>query len=261
MKVDDCIIKLYLADKPYSEYSDHWVYHEVQKDKYLFEKPSPSRSVEVEDCYKQIIEICKSFVFRNNDLVCHVFDGVPVIIEHATVLFTVGLPGLYDALVLEHEGLAYIIIDLIHFANYIKNGRGLVELINNFLTHELIHVLINTKYPRENFSYTEYLEFIAFHEGFAHLLSFKENIEQYQLDNTLKDHFHTAKTRLIDAINEKDPTLQKKYTYDANGGKYWDKFASVASMLYLMKHISTLKEIYENGWKGYTQLITNYSWQ
>ena len=60
---------------------------------------------------------------------------------------------------------------------------------------------------------------------------------------------------------ETDPEMQDKYSLEANTGSYWDKFASVASMLYLLKHMDSLKAIYDKGWRDFALKIIDYEWE
>ncbi|MDR2598744.1 MAG: hypothetical protein LBC73_00520 [Oscillospiraceae bacterium] len=257
MKIDNSIIDLYIKGEPSSMYSNHWVYSAIIPEQYCFTEPDVNRILKVETYRDQITNMCHDFTFRNNDLVHKIFDNTSTIVQNANILFTVGLPEMYDAMVREHNGRTYIIIDLINFSNYLNKDNSFSDITNNFLTHELIHVLINEKYPKEDFDYIEYLDYTSFHEGFAHLLSYKDNIMQYQLDDTYKERFINAKDTLIAALNETDPMLRQRYTNEANSGKYWNKFAAISSMLYLMKHREDLKSIYEKGWRGFTQDVIN----
>ena len=260
MKIDNSIVNQYIDGEPSFVYSKHWVYSEIVPGQHLFTEPDVTRAIEVKGYRDQIAGVCTNFTLRNCNIVFEVFDNVSSIIENANILFTVGLPEMYDAMVREHNGEAYVIIDLINFSNYIDSGNELSDLASNFLSHELIHVLINAKYPQEDFDYIGYLNFISFHEGFAHLFSYRENIMQYQPDDTYKERFNTAKNKLITALKETDPELCQRYSFEANGGKYWDKFGSISSMLYLMKHLDSLKSIYERGWRGFTNEIISYDW-
>ena len=134
-------------------------------------------------------------------------------------------------------------------------------MVNNLLSHELIHVIINEKYPSGDFSYLETLDYISFHEGFAHLLSYKEGIEHYMPNDIYKTRFMDAKEKLVLAINETSPESQELCLRESNTGDYWDKFGAISSMLYLMKHVDSLKEIYEAGWRGYTKTLIDFAWE
>jgi len=261
MKIDSSIIDQYLAKESSSYYSNHWVFGVIEPRKNVFTPPDGSRAVEVENCRRHIVDICNNFKFQNNDLVHEIFPNIPHTLKQVNILLIVGAPSMYDAMVREYQGEFYMIFDLINFANYGAKGANLPDLINELLSHELIHVLINEKYPPEEFNYIEHLNYISFHEGFAHLLSYKEDITNYRPDNAeYKARFENAKEKLLTALNEKDPMAREKYQIEVNTGSYWDKFGAIASKLYLLKHMSILKKIYNEGWKNYINKIVNYDW-
>jgi len=261
MNIDSSIIDQYLAKKPSSYYSNHWVFDQIEPRKNVFTPPDESRAIEVENCRQYFVDIYSNFIFLNNDLVHGIFDHIPQALKKANILLTVGMPAVYDAMVREYQGKIYMIFDLINFANYGAKGANLPDLISALLSHELVHVLINEKYPPEEFNYIEHLNYISFHEGFAHLLSYKEDITNYRPDKAeYKARFENAKEKLLTALNEKDPIAREKYQIEVNTGSYWDKFGAIASKLYLMKHMSILKNIYNEGWKNYINKIVNYDW-
>jgi len=200
------------------------------------------------------------FKFLNKALVEEIF-GEATVAADANIVLTVGMPPMYDAMVRHFNDTYHIVFDLINMVNYITQGIDAAELARGFLSHELIHIMIYEKYPETDMNYAEYYDYIAFHEGFAHLLSYAENIHAYELIDSYKQRFNDSKARLAAAINETDPKTQEQLMFKANTGKYWEKFAAVAGKLYLMKHIDKLKEIYEQGWMGFVKKITDYNWE
>ena len=260
MKIDDSIIKAYLKKKPSAEYKNHWIYSSVVSGETLFEEPSLERIREVEDCHNKLLRLYDDFTLRNANMMHKVFQDVRAMLENANILHTVGLPWPYVALMRNHKCDDYIIFDLIHFCNNALKGADIVDMTSNLLSHELVHVFINARYRQSELSYVETLDFISFHEGFAHLLSYKDDIENYMPGDEYKARFNTAKAKLARALNEKDSVLQKQYLLESNTGDYWGKFAAASSMIYLMKNIGSLKEIYDAGWRGFAQSIIDFDW-
>ena len=260
MKIDDSIVRAYLAGKPHLEYSNHWVYHSVTDGMYMFTEPPAARFDDVNYCYQQFLEICSNFTVRNANLAHEIFGEAIAAMKNVQILLTVGIPQPYDAMMRIHEGQQYAIFDITNFCEYAANGDDIDDTISNILTHELIHVFINEKYPGENFSYAEKLDYIAFHEGFAHLLPYKEDIAQYQPDEAYEKRFETARIKLVAALGETESAAQEQFLREANSGAYWDKFAAISSMLYLMKHAGCLKRIYEAGYRGFAKQVADYSW-
>jgi hypothetical protein len=250
------MIQDYISGKEVPAYSVHWVYRAVEEGKVSFKKFPFARSEEVIQCYRQIADACGDFKFLNSDLVHEVFGGTDAVINEANVILALHIPQPYDAMVRRHEGKEYIIIDIGNFCEYVKAGHDAGYLVQSFLTHELIHLLIGSKFPPgEGLAYIEKLNYIAFDEGFAHLMSYRDNIAEYKPEEGLDVKFRTAKARFEIALKEENPLIQERFLSEANSGKYWNKFAAVSSMLYLMKNIKHLKIIYETGWRGYTNQI------
>ncbi|MCL2168423.1 MAG: hypothetical protein FWB74_00185 [Defluviitaleaceae bacterium] len=261
MRIDISIVDAYVSGKPSGEYSGHWIYGRVEHGKNLFQETGVHRRAEIELCLRQTLDACRDFNFRNEELICGIFGDTSSVKDSANVLFVVGVPAMYDAMVREMDGALYIIFNIESFADYVAIGHCLKEIISNFLTHELIHVMIDAKYPSGNQSYTEQLDYISFNEGFAHLLSYKENIESFKPNGEYKQRYETARHKLAAALDETDPKLQQELLARANSGRFWDKFGAIASMLYLMKHMDFLKDIFEQGWRGYAGKVANYKWK
>ncbi|MCL2363799.1 MAG: hypothetical protein FWC71_03950 [Defluviitaleaceae bacterium] len=263
MTFDAHIVDAYIAGKEISESSNssHWIYDAIEPGKNVFMIPDRNRITEVAHCLQQTMEVCRHFTFRNERLVHEVFANATKIKNQCEIIFVVGVPVMYDAMVREYEDVPYIIFNMMSFADYVARGHDLGDIVRNFLTHELIHLMIGAVYPAESLNYRTYFECVAFHEGFAHLLSYKENIGQYIMGPEYQARFEDARALLKAALNETDPARQAEYKTAANSGKYWDKFAAVASMCYLMKNISSLKCIYERGWQNYTDAVIAYIWE
>ena len=74
-------------------------------------------------------------------------------------------------------------------------------------------------------------------------------------DGFLEEKFKNAKHTLRAALAETDKQKQKNYSRMADTGAYWDKFASIAGKLYLLRHIDDMKRIYQEGWHDFTARI------
>ena len=262
MKIDTSIVEDYLAQVPSTNYDNHWVFSEIELGNCVFTEPDNNRIDDVLKCQNQIIETCSDFVFYNNDLVHEIFSNIPEILKKSNILLTVGMPEMYDAMVRNYQGEFYMIFDLINFANYMTDGVDLSRIVRQLLTHELIHVLIFEDYPTENdLSYVEYLNYMSFHEGFAHLLAYGDNIKNYKPnEEAYRIRFDNAKEKLLTALKEESFKLQEKYKQECNSGNYWDKFGAISSKLFLMKNMQNLREIYNDGWENYISKVINFNW-
>lgn len=94
------------------------------------------------------------------------------IANNYTILLVVGFPDPYDAMLLEHNGKAYMVFYLIQFqADSLNEDYS----CHGVLTHELIHLYLMEDYPAAyEMSYVENLNYTDFNEGFAHSLTYVE---------------------------------------------------------------------------------------
>ncbi|ARC86369.1 hypothetical protein U732_3449 [Clostridium argentinense CDC 2741] len=252
MIVNDDIIIKYFNNTNCDDYNKHWVFDNIEENQYLFEKPLCENKDIVQDVYKKIKCMLNEFTPVNEKLFRRLFPNFQEVLKRTKVILVVGCPNPYDAMVREYNKEAYVIFDLIRLGEYIKNGHNLENIIQQLLTHEFAHKCIREKYRiNDNLSYIEKLNYITFDEGFAHLLSYKEDIENYNFNSEIYiEKFNKSKKVLAQSINEKEIKEQERLLLSANSGAYWDKFASICGKLYLAKHIDSLLEIYEKGWNN-----------
>lgn len=256
MEYNDEIVQQYFTNKDILTSDSHWIYSFIEKDKILYEKPLYTKIEIVKQVHREIIAALDNFKFFNDKLITEVFPNIEDIKGNSTIILVVGCPKPYDAVIREYNGQEYIIFDLIRFAEYADSGYSLELLIRKLLTHELLHKCIHDKYPIVSaLSYIDELNYIAFDEGFAHLLAYKDNIKDCEFDDFLTERYLKAKHQLKQAITEKDSVKQKDYLSFANTGSYWDKFAAISGKLYLLKHIEHLHSIYNNGWYNFINEI------
>ncbi len=159
----------------------------------------------------------------------------------ATVDLIVGFPSPYDSVnTKDREGKSHLVFDLILWSKYLEYP-SIDENIRGVLTHELTHHLIGSIYPEvdramENGSYLDKLDAYAFHEGFAHLVSYNEDIKAVDWhSDKIQSVYIKASKRMQEALAEVDPERQKKLLYDAICGPYYDKYACMCSMIYLSR--------------------------
>ena len=169
-------------------------------------------------------------------------------------MLVVGFPHPYDAMVRSYNGTEYMILDLIRLG---QNALENPDISDGLLTHELLHICIHKKYPApEGQSYHDNLDYITFNEGFAHALSYARDIADLPFDVYLEEKYKLAREKLREASFETDVEKQEKHLFFANtGGNYWDKFGAIAGMLYVLKHITDIEAICNDGWRGFVNKI------
>lgn len=252
MIIDAHIVTDYIAGKDLNKYKDYWIYN-CFGNQSVFEIPDSKNREWVAKLYEKIRDQVENFTPRNQNVVKRLFPQFDRIANDYTILLVVGFPDPYDAMVLGHNGRAYMVFDLIQFGEDSLNEDYSCHQV---LTHELIHLCLMEDYPvSHEMSYIEDLNYTAFNEGFAHALPYPENIHDFVFDGFLEEKFKMAKHTLRVALAETDKQKQKAYSRMADTGKYWDKFAAIAGKLYLLQHIDELERIYQEGWHDFTSRI------
>ncbi len=254
MIIDDRIVKDYLSGNNIESYKDFWIYNCFGKDT-VFELPDSKHIVWVTKLYEKLKEQILDFTPKNSDIIKKLFPYFDEIADSYTIMLVVGFPDPYDAMVLKHDGKEYMVFDLIQFG---INSLNEDYSCHKVLTHELIHMCLHKRYPvPRGLSYIDDLNYKAFDEGFAHALTYPKDISKFKFDVFLEDKLHNVSDTLTLAIKETDPLRQAIYSKSADTGDYWDKFASIAGKLYILKNLNNVEEIYRNGWSDYVNKILN----
>lgn len=252
MIIDAHIVEDYIEGKDLSQYKDDWIYYCISEES-VFEMPDPENRVWVSKLYQKIRDQIENFTPCNGKAIRRLFPQFDRISNDYMIRLVVGFPDPYDAMVLEHDGKACLVFDLIQFQ---EDSLREDYSCHRVLTHELIHLCLREDYPEsDEMSYGEALNYIAFNEGFAHALPYPEDLQDFVFDEILEKKFEAAREKLRTALAETDENRQKIYRRMANTGNYWDKFAAIAGKLYLLRHIDELKGIYKQGWRDFTARI------
>lgn len=246
MNIDVSIINDYLNDEV--SYEKHWIFNSILgNNQYLFDKPSHNLKESISSTMKKVIDILKSFIPYNVVLFSKLFLNWKELSKNVNVILAVGCPKPYDAMIREHNEKDYIILDLVRLLDY---HEDISEVIKKFFTHELIHVCIKVDYPfniKNESSYKKILEYLVFDEGFAHLLSFKENVCEFDFSELIKTHYNKSIKQLKIALTEEELSKQIDHLNQANSGIYWNKFAAITGKLYLANNLNDLFSIYKAG--------------
>lgn len=246
MNIDDSMIKNYLAGK--DDYKSHWLFNSIlDNGKYIFDKPDNEYKEKIKEIYEKTYENLKSFTPYNVELFSTLFPEWKNLINDVNIILAVGCPSPYDAMVREHDGREYVIFDLIRFMSYEKEGEDILSLIIGMITHEISHICIHADYPVIDKIYKDKLSYITFNEGFAHILSFTDNINSYNFSPMIQAHYQNSARKLQMALSETNVLRQEEYLEESNCGAYWNKFAAISGKLYLASNIDNLYRIYKDG--------------
>lgn len=261
MRVDTSIVAPYLDCAEVSAFSGHWVYRRIVPGFTGFAPLPPAWQPKMRAHYAQVLEVVDAFVPWNEALLRALFPDVTETLRDTKLLFTVDLPPIFDAFAMREAGEDYIITDLTYLHDCVRKGKDLTRLLHGMLTHELVHVLINRRYYQDRLAYEEYFDYVAFQEGFAHVLAMQPDVQAFRPDETHRAHFQATQATLRAALQETDEDLRVEYTKRANAGPYWQKFAAISAMLYLSRQLPQLGELYEAGWHGFAGKVAAYSWE
>ncbi len=243
MTIRSTIADAYISKKDMNEFRDNWVYLssslDVDEGKNIFSMPPDDdekreNSRILRDKFYHTAENFRPF---NKDIWDTLFPYWED--NDAVVDLIVGFPSPYDSVnTKDRNGKSHLVFDLILWQNYLAYPE-IDRNIRGVMTHELTHHLIGTIYPQadramESGNYMDKLDAYAFHEGFAHLISYSNDIRDVDWNSDkLKSVYAKAEKRMEDALEERNPQRQKELLYDAICGPYYDKYACMCGMIYL----------------------------
>jgi len=252
MNIDDSIVTQYLAGEPSERYREAWVIRAFGSES-IFAEPDPQHKEWVAALHQKLKRQLLDFVPRNREMVTALFPEFDALTRDYTAILAVGFPDPYDAMFLSHEGRDAVVFDLIQFS---ETALAQDYSCHRVLTHELLHLCIQREYPPDAaITYAEALDYTAFNEGFAHALSYPENLSAFSFDAQLLEKYRAAKETLAAACRESDPEKQRAFLRAADTGDYWEKFAAISGKLYLLAHKNALQGIYRAGWRGFCEKI------
>lgn len=264
MKINSDIVLAYIEGKSIRPYDEQWFF-KVQG--YTFSEPSYEREhIEaVNRIFNLISNTISDFTPCNSNIWDMLFPTWRSILENVTINLIIGYPEPNDATVLkEPHGESNVILDLGLWTKY-EGKCDIASVVHNLLTHELSHVLIGATIKdidqdTESSNYITNLDANTFHEGFAHLISYddKEINEVNWDDKKLQTVKDKSRVRMQSALSATDITQQKNYLYDAIYGNYYDKYACMCGMFYLVdcwksKGILGLKEEFQKGYHEFSK--------
>lgn len=262
MHIKTEIAKAYAAGKSVDCYQNEWFFH--ADDKY-YKTPSYEEvhRQAVKRILDQILAVVEEFSPLNRDIWDVLFPDWMEILGQVTVNLIVGYPAPIDACVMTNpQGNTEIILELGMWTRYEEN-HDIKGLAHGLLTHELCHVCILANYQAPKSGpqhYCSQLDFIAFNEGFAHLLSY-QNRELEQTDwnsPQFAEYKKNSKKRMEEALEETKEQEQAAFLEEADSGSYYGKFACMCGMFYLAScwnsgGVQALKDAWNRGYDDFAK--------
>jgi len=267
MIIDTTIVDAYLNSDDVSVFSSMWLYSEEAEEGVanIFSMP-PDVEIKreaVSQIKEAIISHAASFKPCNTPIWNALFDNWHEFLENTTLDLIVGYPDTHDAVVRKApDGSHHMIFDLLCWEKYL-GWMPLSAIAQNLLTHELFHVMVGTVFSGIEQaegcgSYIEQLDAITFDEGFAHLVSYKQQeVDAVPWDGEkFEDIYDNSTHKMNSALQEINSDKQEQYIYEAHFGNYYDKYAAMCGMIYLGRQwqrggAERLKEIFYQGYRDF----------
>jgi len=239
MKIDTSIVENYFSNN-INEIKRHWIFSKVIEDEFIFEEIPYNKTDEIADILKIFLNVIENFKPFNLKYWEQIFGKFSWNQIQNKIYLIVGAPNPYDAMVREDElGENCIILDLYRISQYSNNPLKISKLINNFLTHEIAHVLIHKRLTiQDDNNNLEILKYVFFDEGLAHLLSFDEDISIVDFNtNEMQKRRHSSFQKMTKYLLSPDQIDRSVLVKSCMSNNYWDKFAAISGMF-------TIKEYY-----------------
>lgn len=269
MHINDEITLAYLNGVDVTCFSNNWYFTNSVVSGNIGENifTSPCSDSEMKDkvkiVYDAIYQKVSDFTPSNIAIWDVLFDDWKEVFAEIDVDLIMGFPEPYDATIeYDKMGKCHVIFDLGCWSKYVGHC-DLSLLVQNILTHELCHVLLqkHSKNLKKDLTSTDYvtaLDAITFDEGFAHLVSYeaKEINEINWNDNKLLEIYESNKVRMKSALVAEDTDTQQLNLYEALCGNYYEKYACMCGMFYLAHKWyeggnQTLKDLFYEGYKNF----------
>lgn len=272
MRIHTEIVDAYLQAENLSRFSSLWLYmgRTEQGVKNIFQDPpdDPAKRAAVSKIKDEIITHAGAFTPCNAEIWDALFEDWRHFLEDTVLDLIVGCPEPYDAFVSQGpDGKHHMVFDLLCWEKYV-GAISLSGLSQNLLTHELFHVMVGRRCPdieaaEAHGAYPDQLDAITFNEGFAHLVSYRQQEIQTVSWNgkKLTELYLRSAEKMKSALREKDPERQKQFVYEANFGDYERKYACMCGMIFLGKQwqkggVSALKQLFDQGYHGFAEKST-----
>ena len=262
MNIKTEIAKAYADGKSVDCYQNEWFFH--AEDKY-YKTPSyeEAHRQAVKQILDQILDVVEEFSPLNRDVWDVLFPDWMEILGQVTVNLIVGYPNPFDACVMTNpQGNTEIILDLGLWTRYGEH-HDIKSLVLGLLSHELCHVCIRGRYlgPKSGTEhYRSQLDYIAFNEGFAHLLSYQnKTLEKTDWNSPqFAEYKRNSTKRMEEALEEIKEQEQAAFLTEADCGTYYGKFACMCGMFYLASRwksggVQALKDVWDLGYDGFAK--------
>ncbi len=238
---------------------------EITNEKYFkllknYKTPDSKRKDIVKELDYRLETIVNNFSIFNKQLVNILFPDIEKDLHDFCVLAVVGTEQNY---VIKNNDTTYLLIDLIHIANYTHIVSQMVYILQNYLTLEIIKYLITKKYPFNSENYIDRLNYLSFTMGLSNYLAWNESCSDYVFYTSKYEPYKEQSFGLLaQALEITERSLQKKVLKSISIAQFWNQFPITAGMFYFddiyrEKGYDGILEIYKKGPYNFIQDIFN----
>lgn len=223
-----------------------------------YKAPDIKRKDIVKELDYQLKMIIDEFPTFNKDLLNKIFPDMKKELNNLCILTVVGTE---QNCIVEKEDTVYILIDLIHIANYTRIVSQMVYIMQNYLTLEITKYLITRQYPLTSNNYIDILNHLSFTNGLANYLAWNESCDNYIFYTPKYDTYKEKSFGLLaQALQIEDISLQHKILESIPSTDFWNQFPIIAGMfffddVYREKSYDGILELYNHGPKDFIHNI------
>lgn len=236
---------------------------DITNEKYFYflknyKTPDIKRKDIVKELDHQLKTILDEFPTFNKNLFNKLFPNIKKDLNNFCILAVVGTE---QNCIVDKEGTVYILIDLIHIANYTRIVSQMVYIMQNYLTLEITKYLITKQYPLTSNNYIDILNHLSFTNGLSNYLAWNESCDNYIFYTPKYDTYKEKSFGLLaQAIEIDDISLQQRLLENIPSADFWNQFPIIAGMFYFddvyrEKGYDGILEIYNRGPKDFIHNI------
>lgn len=228
MKIDIQMISPYLHKQELSQ-ENHWIYQYTQGTQSIL----PHRQEVVQTLLKELAAYPKSFPIFNPTLITKLFPNYKNILDDIILLPIVGASASFDCGIIQQDGKNYLLIDLLHVADYTPIVSQMTYILHNMVHIQLLQYLMKLVFPAPK-TFMEQLESIFFIDGFAQYLAWNKDCATYSLQSkTYKKDKDRCFPFLYQILTIQDSSNQKHILKQLQDADLWDNFVLASAIFFL----------------------------
>lgn len=256
MILHDDIIHCFVHDKPLDP-TEYQVYPKPV----IPSMKDVKRKDIVMELHSHILPIILDHHIFNSDILQKLVPNYNIILSNIHVHVWVHAPKPYDIYQVLQGDEIHIYIDLLQIADQTPIVSRMVYILKHELSKICCNVCMNTVNKTSTKEYLTNLNEDAFYHGFALVLSWNEDITNYNFQNTMYEKYkEKAFGMLFEAMQTTNSDQQSNILQFLHNAPFWERFTQIAGMFYLYDifmefGVDGFVEIYQNQADHFIQSI------